>query len=160
MRLLIGLLSYVIALGAVGGGALIGLSYLVTPSAHTAPPQPQAPQVSPRIQMWLERKAEGVTFAERERASAVADRERAEALRSKLAATPEPVTLSADNQQKRTEHERGARAREAARREANRRTRREAQTMYGNAPVYGYAPQPHRFSYPRELLTQRDRYGY
>ena len=108
---------------------------------------------SPRIQAWLERKAEGVAFAEKEKAAALAERERAEALRAKLAATPEPYVaprVRDDEERRSAERERAARAQESAKREARRLRQLEAQT------AYGYAAAPRRPSYPDAFLTRRD----
>jgi hypothetical protein len=157
MRLLLGLMAYLIAIGAIGGGAAAVLYPALTPGAKTAAAQQHAPQVSPRIQIWLERKAEGVTFAERKKAADLAERERTEALRARLAAVPEPVAVAsaAAGGHKRAERERAAQAEESARRNAIRRMRQlEAH------PVYSYAPAPPRLMDPQEFLTRRDRYGY
>jgi hypothetical protein len=157
MRLLLGLLAYLIAIVAIGGGGAAVLYPALTPGAQTTAAQQHAPQISPRIQIWLERKAEGVTFAEREKAAVLAERERTDALRARLAAMPEPVavTSAGDSGRKRPERERVAAAKESAKRDAIRRMRQlEAQ------PVYGYAPAPRRFADPQEFLTRRDRYGY
>jgi hypothetical protein len=132
-------------------------------SARTAAARPEpTPVVSPRIQAWLERKAEGVTFAEKEKAAAQADRERADALRARLAATPEPIALprTRDVQERRADHrERAAPARESAKREARRRfneSQREARRRLNESrSAYAYASEPR--SYPDQLLTLRDR---
>jgi hypothetical protein len=155
MRLLLGLFAYLIAIVAIGGGGAAVLYPALKPRAETAAAPLHAPQVSPRIQMWLERKAEGATFAEREKAAALAERERTDALRARLAAMPEPLAApsAADSTHKRAEH--AAQAKESARRDAIRRMR-----QLEGRPVYGYAPAPRRLADPQELLTRRDRYGY
>jgi hypothetical protein len=87
----------------------------------------------------------------------LAERERTEELRARLAAMPEPiaVTSAVDGGHKRAERERAAQAKESARRTAIRRMRQlDAQ------PVYSYAPAPRRLMDPQEFLTRRDRYGY
>jgi hypothetical protein len=158
MRLLLGLLAYLVAVVAVGGGAAAVLLSIPEPGAGKATARQETPVIGPRIQAWLERKAEGVAFAEREKAAALAERERTEALRAKLASVPEPALVtraSADEERQAAERERAARAKEGARREARRRIRElEAQT------AFGYAPEPRRPAYPDEFLTRRDRYGY
>ena len=92
MRLLLGLLAYLVTAVAIGSGAVAILFSAPEPSAERRrrgkkPP----PRHRPAIQAWLERKAEGVAFAEKEKAAGLADREWADALRAKLAATPEPL---------------------------------------------------------------------
>jgi hypothetical protein len=159
MRSIVGLLIYLLALVAIGSGAAAVLSAMKESSARTAAARPEpTPVVSPRIQAWLERKAEGVTFAEKEKAAAQADRERADA----LAATPEPIALprTRDVQERRADHrERAAPARESAKREDRRRlneTQREARRRLNESrPAYAYASEPR--SYPDQLLTLRDR---
>ena len=157
MRLLVGLGLYLVAVVTVGVAAA-GLYSVVQPAIPTAMVRHQATATaSPRIQAWLERKAEGVTFAEKEKAAALADRERAEALRASLAATPEPSAAPGPRQSAETRtagRERATRAKET-RREARKQLRR-LQTQ----PVYGYAPQRQWAAYPDEFLTRRDRYGY
>jgi hypothetical protein len=159
MRLLVALLSYLLAVAAIGSGVAAVLYSAAEPGAPTAKArQETTATVSPRIQAWLERKAEGVTFVEKEKAAALAERERADALRERLAAMPEPyVAPRAHDAEKRqaAERERAARARESVKREARRQLRQlESQT------AHGYAPEPRRSSYPDDFLTRRDRYGY
>jgi hypothetical protein len=159
MRLLVGLLSYLFAVVAIGSAVAAVLFSVAEPGARTAKArQETTTTTSPRIQAWLERKAEGVAFAEKEKAVALAERERADELRAKLAAMPEPyVAPRAQDAEERqaAERERAARAREKAKREARRQLRQlQAQV------THGYAPEPRRPSYPDEFLTQRDRYGY
>jgi hypothetical protein len=163
MRSIVGLLIYLLAVVAIGSGAAALLSAMKESSARTAAARPEpTPVVSPRIQAWLERKAEGVTFAEKEKAAAQADRERADALRARLAATPEPIALprTRDVQERRADHrERAAPARESAKREARRRfneSQREARRRLNESrSAYAYASEPR--SYPDQLLTLRDR---
>src|SRR5262245_9155172 len=157
MRLLVGLCLYLLAVVAVGVAAA-GLYSVAQPGVSTATVRHETTAAaSPRIQAWLERKAEGVTFAEKEKAAALADRERAEALRASLAATPEPSVAPRprESEEKRAAgRERATRAKET-RREARKQLRRlQTQT------VYGYAPQRRWAAYPDEFLTRRDRYGY
>ena len=158
MRLLLGLLAYLVAIIAIGSGAAAVLSFTTEPGARKAmAPQETTATASPRIQAWLERKAEGVAFAEKEKAAALAERERADALRARLAATPEPYAATHardDGERRAAERERAARAQEIAKREARRLRQLEAQT------AYGYAPEPRRPAYPDEFLIRRDRYGY
>jgi hypothetical protein len=161
MRLVLGLLAYLFVVVAVGSGAVAIVSSLTEPSARTAVARSEpTAMASPRIQAWLERKAEGVAFAEKEKAAAQAERERADALRARLAATPDPVAVARtrDNGEKQAAEyqraERAARAKESAKREARRLRQMEAQA------AYGYAAEPRRSAYPDDFLTRRDRYGY
>jgi hypothetical protein len=164
MRVLLGLLAYLGAVTAIVGGAAAVVSLPPEPGARNAAARlaPSA-TASPRIQAWLERKAEGVAFAEKERAAAQAERERADTLRAKLAATPAPyVAPRAQNahaqdadERRAAERERAARAKASVRREARRRLRDlEAGT------AYSYAPTPRHPAYADDFLTRRDRYGY
>jgi hypothetical protein len=157
MRLLVGLCLYLVAVVTVGFAAA-GLYSVVQPGVSTATVRHEtSATASPRIQAWLERKAEGVTFAEKEKAAALAARERAEALRASLAATPEPSAAPRPRESQETRaagRERATRAKET-RREA-RKQLRQVQTQ----TVYGYAPQRRWAAYPDEFLTRRDRYGY
>src|SRR5262245_45007694 len=156
MRLVLGLCLYLVAVVTVGFAAA-GLYSVVQPGVPMATVRHETTATaSPRIQAWLERKAEGVAFAEKERATALADRERAEALRASLAATPEPAAAPRPRESEETrpvERKRGTRVKET-RREARKQLRRlQPQT------VYGYAPQRRWAAYPDEFLTRRDRYG-
>jgi len=163
MRSLVGLLIYLLAVVAIGSGAAALLSAMKESSARTAAARPApTPVVSPRIQAWLERKAEGVTFTEKEKAAAQADRERADALRARLAATSEPIALprTRDVQERRADlRERTASARESAKREARRRfneSQRESRRRLNESrSAYAYASEPR--SYSDQLLTLRDR---
>jgi len=156
MRLLLGLLAYLVAVVVIGSGAVTVLFSAPEPSPRTAMArQETTTTTSARMQALLERKAEGVTSAVKERAAALADRERADALRAKLAATPEPyVAPRATPPAERAAARRApaARAKESARREARRRTR-----DFEVHTAYGYAPEPRRPSYPDQFLTMRDR---
>lgn len=157
MRLLVGLCLYLVAVVTVGVAAA-GLYSVAQPGVPTATVRHETTATaSPRIQAWLERKAEGVAFAEKEKAAALADRERAEALRTSLAATPEPSAAPRPRESEKpraAERERGTRAKQV-RREV-RKQLRQLQTQ----TVYGYAPQRRQAAYPDEFLTRRDRYGY
>ena len=165
MRPVVGLLIYLLAVVAIGSGAAAVLSGMKELSARTAAARPEpTPLVSPRIQAWLERKAEGVAFAEKEKAAAQAERERADALRAKLAATPEPLVLpgTRDAEEGRADRrERATPARESAKREARPRfnkSQREARRRFDEShSAYGYASEPGWRSYPDQLLTLRDR---
>ena len=155
MRLLLGLLAYLVAVVVIGSGAVTVLFSAPEPSPRTAMArQETTTTTSARMQALLERKAEGVTSAVKERAAALADRERADALRAKLAATPEPYVAPRANPpvERAAANAPAARAKESARREARRRTR-----DFEVHTAYGYAPEPRRPSYPDQFLTMRDR---
>lgn len=142
MRLLFGLLSYLIAAVAVVSGAAAFLSYAVEPGARTVPAQQETPKVAPRVQAWLDRKAEGLVYAEKEKAAAFAEKERG--LRMNVAP---PAEQAAPAQlREAAERESATRARESAKREA-RRSRQLEQTEARAA--YGYVPEPARSSGPR-----------
>jgi len=163
MRSIVGLFMYLLTVVAIGSGAAAVLSGMKESNARTAAARPEpTPVVSPRIQAWLERKAEGVAFAEKEKAAAQADRERADALRAKLAETPEPLALprTRASEERRADHrERAAPARKSANREARRRlneSQREARRRLNESrPAYAYASEAR--SYPDQLLTLRVR---
>jgi hypothetical protein len=166
MRLLMALLAYLAAVVAIGSGAVGVLFFAPEPSSRTATArQETTTTASTRIQAWLERKAEGVAFAEQEKAAALADRERADALRTKLAETPEPYVAPRtryepyvaprtrySEERGAAERERAARVRQSARREARPRRR----DLEADA-TYGYAAPLRRPSYPDQFLTMRDR---
>jgi hypothetical protein len=157
MRLLVGLLAYVMVVAAIASALAAVLYSLADLGARTSPPQ-NTQTTSPRIQAWLERKAEGVAFAEKQKAEAQAERERADALRARLAAAPEPYVAPrpyAVDDRRVAERERATRARQTAKRES-RRQLRQAETR----AAYGFAAEPRRAAFPYEFLTQRDRYGY
>jgi hypothetical protein len=158
MRLLVGLFSYCVAVAAIGS-AVAALPYLVVePAAWTTARQGNPATASPRIQAWLERKAEGVAFAEKQKVEAQAERERADELRARLAAAPEPYVAQraqASEDKRSAEHARAARARQ----KTNEEARRQLRQMETRA-IYGYAAEPRRAKYPDAFLTQRDRYGY
>jgi hypothetical protein len=126
MRLLIGLLSYVLAAVAIVGGGAGLLLFSTTGEAVTVvPAQQEARKVSPRIQEWLDRKAEARAYAEREQAAALAEKERAEAARVKTSASAAHAAFArarADDQHA-AERDSLAQRRDSAKREAKRRPR-------------------------------------
>ena len=159
MRLVLGLLVYLAAVVALGSGAAAVLSSMKAYEVRNGTAWSEPTSIaSPRIQAWLERKAEGVAFAEKEKAAEQAERERADALRAKLAATPDPVATRPVNTEERrgAERERTARVRDGERRERRRVRDSEAHAGYGYA-AYGYASEPRRHSYPDQFMTMRDR---
>jgi hypothetical protein len=125
MRLLLGLLSYLIAAVAIGGGAAALLFSTVEPAVTMAPAQQDARKVAPRIQAWLDRKAEGLVYAEMEEAAAFAEQERAEARRMKIPSTAELAAFARAREEEKqaAEREIAGRVKDNAKREARRRSR-------------------------------------
>ena len=166
MHLLLGLLVYVVAVVAIGSGAAALLSSMNEPVAGTATArrEPTA-AASPRIQAWLERKAEGVAYAEKEKAAAQAEREQADALRARLAATPEPYRAARaqpDAPQTRDVKERHAAERDRAPPRAKQRAKQEARRRLRDLEThteFGYVPEPRGVAYNNDFLTKHDRDG-
>jgi len=148
MRLLLGLLSYLIAAVAVVGGAAAFLFSAGEPAVRMVPAQQETRKVAPRIQRWLDRNAEGLVYAEKEKADAFAERERVEA-RLKIPSTAENVEMAQarDKKEKQAaERESATRTEESVKREARSRSRQleqmEAQTAYGYAPAPRWSSGP------------------
>jgi hypothetical protein len=140
MRLLLGLLSYLIAAVAIVGGAAAFLFSAGEPAVRMVTAQQETPKVAPRIQRWLDRNAEGLVYAEKERV---------EALRVKIRSTAENAAMAQarDKKEKQAaERESATRTNESAKREAGRRSRQleqvEAQTAYGYAPAARWSSGP------------------
>ncbi len=144
MRLFLGLLSYLIAVVAIVSGAAAFLSYAVESGARTVAAQQETRKVAPRVQAWLDRKAEGLVYAEKEKAAALAEKERAEGLRMNVSPTAEQAAPA--QLREAAERESAARARESANREARRRSRQEQMEALA---AYGSVPEPARSSVPR-----------
>jgi hypothetical protein len=110
--------------------------------------QEETPKVAPRIQAWLDRKAEGLVYAEKEKVAALSEKERAEELRMraqelrmKIRSTAEygAMARAHDKEEKQAaERESAARSKNSARPEATRRSHQpektKAQTAHGDAP--------------------------
>ena len=94
MRLLLGLLSYLIAAVAVVSGAAAFLFSAAEPAVRMGLAQQETPKVAPRVQAWMDRNAEGLVYAEKEKAAAFAEKERAEALRIKIPSTAEHAAMA------------------------------------------------------------------
>jgi|RhiMethySRZTD1v2_1073278.scaffolds.fasta_scaffold09748_11 hypothetical protein len=163
MRLLTVVLSYVIAICAVAGGAAGVLIQGAGSAARMAPVPQEASVAAPRIQAWLDRKAEERAFVERERAAAIAEKERLQALRMSIPSASEQPVLAreaerrnAEQQEAAARRERAARAREIAKLEAKRQLRLKRAEA---ERAMGYTPEPRWSAYPSELLSQRDRSG-
>ena len=123
MRLLIGLLSYLIATAGIVAGAVAILFFAVEPAATMASVQQEKPKVAPRIQEWLDRKAEARAYAEREKAAAAAEKERAEQRRAKISTTTayDAFARAPDHDDKKAVgRERAARTKQSAKRDARR----------------------------------------
>jgi hypothetical protein len=149
MRLLLGLLSYLIAAVAIVGGAAAFLFSAGEPAVRMVPAQQETPKVAPRIQRWLDRNAEGLVYAEKEKADAFAEKERVEALRIKVPLTAENAEMAQaydEKEKQAAERESAMRTKESAKREARSRSRlleqAEAQTAYGYAPAPRWSSGP------------------
>jgi hypothetical protein len=130
MRVLLGLLAYLLAASAIVGSVVGFLFLAVEPGATAAPAPQEARKVGPRIQQWLDRKAEARIYAERERAAALAEKERLDARRRKVLSIPEHAAFARapDHEGRAAERENAAQRRENAKREAKRsRQRRDAE---------------------------------
>jgi hypothetical protein len=156
MRLLLGLLSYVLAAVAIVGGAGLLLFSTTGEAVTVAPAQQEARKVSPRIQEWLDRKAEAQVYAEREKAAALAEKERVEALRKKAAATAGygAFAKAHDNAEKHVAGQDGtARSKEKTKREARGPSRQPRDAEASGTPrassqqALQYFPDVHGRSY-------------
>ena len=79
MRLFIGLLSYLIGSVALLAGAALFVIVLAEPAVTKVLAQSETRTVAPRIQMWLDRKAEELVYAEKAKDAALAEEEQAKA---------------------------------------------------------------------------------
>jgi hypothetical protein len=160
MGLLINLVLCLVAAAAIASSSA-AVVFLVAESApKKVVLQHKGPKVGPRVQAWLDRKAEELAYAERENAAALAEKERVEALRVEVPPPAEGAVMArAPNaeEDQAARLKRAMRARQVAKQEAKRRLRLQ-QTDAQRA--YGYAPERRWSSYPDEFLTRRDRYGY
>ena len=84
MRLLIGLISYLIGSAILTVGAAIIIVVLATPAVTTVLSQKDTKVVAPRIQMWLDRQAEEAVYAERRKAAALAEAEKWKAIHARI----------------------------------------------------------------------------
>lgn len=145
MRLLLGLLTYLLATVAIVGGTGAFLFSAAAPAVTVVMAQQDAPKVAPRIQAWLDRKAEARAYAEREKAAALAEKERAEALRVKLASPPAHAAFARarDNEEKQAI---GRQKKRDAKREARKRSR-ELRAAESSASSHTSHAQPSQY-YP------------
>jgi hypothetical protein len=139
MRILLGVLLYLIVAVAFLSGAAALVFYAFQPALKMVVAQPETPKVAPRLQAWLDRKAEGLLYAEKEKAAALAEKEQAEKLRLSIVSTAAKAAMARARDDD-AERERAADAKERAQREARRRSRQLEQTKAQTA--YGYAPEP------------------
>jgi hypothetical protein len=146
-----GLLSYLIAAVVVASGTTALLLAAVQPAVDMVAAQQETPKVAPRIQAWLDRKAEGLVYAEKERVAAVSEKERAEELRIKIRSPAEYAAMArAHAEEERPATERASAARKnSAKREATRRSHQPEQTRTQTA--YRDAPGPQTSSRPMLL---------
>jgi hypothetical protein len=147
MRILLGVLLYLIVAVAFVSGAAALVFYAFQPALKMVVAQPETPKVAPRLQAWLDRKAEGLIYAEKEKAAALAEKEQAEKLRLSIVSTAAKAAMTRASDDG-AERERAAGAKERAQREARRRSRQleqaKAQTAYGYAPESRWPTNPVR----------------
>jgi hypothetical protein len=147
MRVLLGVLLYLIVAVAFVSGAAAVAFYAFQPALKMVLAQPETPKVAPRLQAWLDRKAEGLLYAEKEKAAALAEKEQAEKLRLSIVSTAAKAAMARATNDG-AERERAAGAKERAQREARRRSRQleqaKAQTAYGYAPESRWPTNPVR----------------
>jgi hypothetical protein len=173
MRLLINLVLCLIAAAVIASGT--AATVIVAKGLARGPPPAQqkakARVVRPRVQAWLDRKAEEQAYAEkgkvaalaeneRKEKAALAEKERAEALRAQVPSPSETAARAsarnAEERQAAARLERARRAKQATQQEAKRRLRLQQAEA---ERAFGYAPERRGSSYPDEFLTRRDRAG-
>jgi len=159
MRVLLNLALCLVATMVIASGTAAILFVVAQTTPKKVPVQQKTQIVGPRVQAWLDRKAEEQAYAEKEKAAALAEKERTEALRVEI---PPPIEHTAVAQARNAEQnqaarlERARRARRAAKQEERRRLRLQHAEIQG---AYGYAPDRRWSFFPDEFLTRRDRYG-
>jgi hypothetical protein len=164
-----GLLSYLMAAVVVTGATTALLFAAVQPAVEMVAAQQETPKVAPRIQAWLDRKAEGLVYAEKEKVAAVSEKERVEELGIKIRSPAEYASMArahaeeerqaaerasasrrAQEERQATERASAARSKNSAKRETTRRSHQPEQTKAQTA-AHGDAPGPRLSSRP-ELL--------
>ena len=161
MRLLISLVLCLVATVVIASGTAAVLFVAAETAPRKAPVQQKAATASPRVQAWLDRKAEELAYAEKEKAAALAEKEKAaalaekertEALRAEAPAPAEDVAMVRNAEEDQAAlPERAKRAKQAAKQEAKRRLRlQQAEAQR----AYGYAPERRRSPYPREFFKR------
>ena len=136
MGLLLGLLAYLIAAIAIVGGAAAFVFSVVEPAVTTVPVQQEVRKVAPRVQAWLDRKAEGLVYAEMEKVAALAEQKRAEARRMKIPSTAElaAFALARDEERQAAERESATRTKPTAKRDPGRRSRQPRDAEHAGPP--------------------------
>jgi hypothetical protein len=164
-----GLLSYLMAAVVVTGATTALLFAAVQPAVEMVAAQQETPKVAPRIQAWLDRKAEGLVYAEKEKVAAVSEKERVEELGIKIRSPAEYASMArahaeeerqaaerasasrrAQEERQATERASAARSKNSAKREATWRSHQPEQTKAQTA-AHGDAPGRRLSSRP-ELL--------
>jgi hypothetical protein len=156
MRLLINLVLCLVATVIVASGSAAVLFVVAESAPRKAPAQQKTSAVAPRVQAWLDRKAEELAYAEKEQAAALAEKERAEALQLEPPPAVEQATIpqvrNAEEDQV-VRRERARRARQAAKQEARRQLRLQQAAALR---AYGYVPERRWFRYPHEFRERRE----
>jgi hypothetical protein len=131
MRLFIGLLTYLSVVVAIVGGAAAFLLAAAEPAVTRVVAQQDARTVAPRIQMWLDRKAEERVYAERAKAAALAEEEQAKTLRMMVRSRADAAFARARDE----DMQAVARDDAARRREARRQSRELRQAAEQAGPL-------------------------
>ena len=138
MRLFIGLLTYLVAAVAIVGGAAAVLLSAAQPAITNVVMQQETRTVAPRIQMWLDRKAEALVYEEKAKAAALAEEEQAKALRLLVRSRPDRAYARAhDEDVQAVARDEAARRREA--RQQSRQLREAAEQAGAPRAVQGRA---------------------
>jgi hypothetical protein len=147
MRLVrLGLVGYLVGGAAIVAGAAALLLFAVDVATTMVPVQQSAREVAPRVQMWLDRKAEALVYAEREKAAAVAEKERTEALRVKVPSLADHEAFARVRDQERRALEREmARSKDKAKRTTTQPSRQPSvpERADGSRVARGYYPDLH-----------------
>ena len=93
-------------------------------------------KVAPRVQAWLDRNAEGLVYAEKQKAAALAEQKRAEARRMKIPSTAElaAFALARDEERQAAERESATRTKHTAKRDPGRRSRQLRDAEHAGPP--------------------------
>jgi hypothetical protein len=134
MRVVVGLLSYLIAAVALVGGAAALLFAAAAPAVTMVTAPQDAPKVGPRLQAWLDREAEGRLYAEMQKAAEAAERERVEARRIKASSTPDYAAFARARDEEKHATERGARKKDKSKREARKQSRQLREAERSGSP--------------------------
>jgi hypothetical protein len=148
MRVLFGVLAYLLVAVAGVGGAAAFVFFAFWPAAEMVAAQ-ETSKAAPRIQAWQDRKAEELHYAEKQRAAALAEKEEAEKSRLRHMTTQAPPVIartSQDEAESEREAVRGARHRDARARERAQDARRRtdgsaAEARWSSSPVRLHGPE-------------------